>query len=67
MLVYQSYLNFKTVIPYLSLLIKHGLIEVVEDNCTLCRTIDKGIELMERFRHHQEEIFRLRMAMEHAD
>jgi predicted transcriptional regulator len=66
-IVYRSYLNFKTVGPYLRLLIKNGFIETVWDNRTLYKTTDKGIELMNRFKHHQNEIYKLRAAMEHAD
>lgn len=65
-IVYQSNLNFRTVNPYIDLLIKRSLIEIVRDNRIIYKTTDKGIELMKRFKHHHEEISKLRIAIEDA-
>lgn len=63
-IVYKSNLNFRTVNPYIDLLIKRRLIETIQDNCKLYKTTKEGIELMKSFKHHQNEILKLRVAIE---
>ena len=45
-IVYQAYLNFKTVNPYLDLLIKNERIQVNEGRAILYETTPKGIGLL---------------------
>lgn len=63
-IVYQANLNFRTVNPYIDLLIKRGLIETALGTRVMYKTTDEGIELMKSFKHHQEEISKLRVAIE---
>jgi len=48
-LVYQSNLNFKSVIPYLSLLIDRGLLEMVPGKFIIYITTPKGERALEAF------------------
>jgi predicted transcriptional regulator len=48
-IVYQANLNFRTVIPYIDLLIKNELLEVKQGKTVLYETTDKGISLLENF------------------
>jgi len=41
-IVYQANLNFRTVIPYIDLLIKNGLIECKSNSSTIYTTTTKG-------------------------
>lgn len=45
-IVYQANLNFRTVGPYLDLLIKTNMIEVRREQQILYETTQKGIDLM---------------------
>ena len=45
-IVYQANLNFKTVNPYLDLLIKNEMIQVNEGHAILYETTPKGIGLL---------------------
>lgn len=45
-IVYQANLNFRTVGPYLDLLVKTNMIEVRRDQQILYETTQKGINLM---------------------
>jgi len=45
--VYQANLNFKTVEPYLDLLIKNNLLEVQNGEKTMYETTEKGESLLE--------------------
>ncbi len=65
-IVYQSNLNFRTVNPYINLLIKRRLIETAQANRKLYKTTDEGIELMKSFKRHHEEISKLRIAIDDA-
>jgi predicted transcriptional regulator len=49
-IVYQANLNFRTVNPYIDLLIKNGLIEVKHGKEVLYETTDKGISLLDNFK-----------------
>jgi predicted transcriptional regulator len=46
-IVYQANLNFRTVIPYIDLLIKKELLEVKQGKTVLYETTDKGISWLE--------------------
>jgi len=46
-IVYQANLNFRTVNPYLELLIKNDLIRVNEERVILYETTPKGLRLLE--------------------
>ena len=48
-IVYQANLNFRTVLPYIDLLIKNGLLEVKQEKNVSYETTDKGISLLENF------------------
>jgi predicted transcriptional regulator len=48
--VYQANMNFNTVNSYLDLLIKNGLIEVIEGEMTLYKTTEKGENALEKLR-----------------
>ena len=48
-IVYQANLNFRTVLPYIDLLIKNGLLEVKQGKNVLYETTDKGISLLDNF------------------
>lgn len=48
-IVYQANLNFRTVNPYLDLLEKNGLIQVMEDRTTIYKTTAKGFDLINNF------------------
>jgi len=48
-LVYQANLNFKTIDPYIELLVKNGMMEIKEGKNKVYKTTDKGKELLENF------------------
>ena len=48
-IVYSSNLNFRTVAPYLDLLIRNGLVETVEDGALRYRTTPKGAKVLQHF------------------
>jgi len=58
-IVYQANLNFKTVNPYLDLLIKNGLIIVNEKQVMLYETTLKGKSLMEKMQKVHVELSEL--------
>jgi len=49
-IVYQANLNFRTVDPYIDMLIKNNLIEVKQRKDVLYETTDKGISLLDNFK-----------------
>ena len=55
-IVYQANLNFKTVNPYLDLLIKNDLIKVNEERAIHYETTSKGIRLLEDIKRIQGEL-----------
>jgi len=55
-IVYQANLNFKTVNPYIDLLIEKGLLDLRRGQNKVCMTTKRGSELMESFREIQTEI-----------
>lgn len=57
-IVYQSNLNFRTVIPYIDLLTKNELLNVSTTNksATIFKTTPKGIKLLKDFKNIQSVI-----------
>jgi predicted transcriptional regulator len=58
-IVYQANLNFRTVDPYIDLLIKNNLIEVKQGKTTLYETTDRGINLLDDFKHIDSQLSEL--------
>lgn len=59
-IVYQANLNFRTVNPYIDLLIKNGLIDVSYENNVLYETTEKGMNLLDNFKQINNELKDLR-------
>ncbi|MDM7940957.1 MAG: winged helix-turn-helix domain-containing protein [Methanothrix sp.] len=59
-IVYQANLNFRTVNPYIDLMIKNGLIDVSYGNNVLYETTEKGMNLLENFKQINNELKELR-------
>ena len=55
-IVYQANLNFKTVNPYIELLVKSGMIEIKEGQINIYETTDKGKELLKSFKEIQSSL-----------
>jgi len=57
-IVYQSNLNFRTVIPYIDLLIKNGLLEITttKNSSVIFTTTPKGAKLLKDFKSIQSVI-----------
>lgn len=55
-IVYQANLNFKTVNPYIELLVKSGMIEIKEGQISVYETTNKGKELLKSFREIQSSL-----------
>ena len=52
-IVYQANLNFRTVVPYINLLVKNGMIKIKIGKNDIYETTDKGEELLECFKRIQ--------------
>ncbi|MBN1236031.1 MAG: DNA-binding protein [Methanotrichaceae archaeon] len=52
-IVYQANLNFRTVIPYIDLLIKNGLLESTSNSSKIYTTTPKGTRLLRDFKSIQ--------------
>jgi predicted transcriptional regulator len=52
-IVYQANLNFRTVVPYIDVLIKNGLIECSNNSSTIYTTTSKGAKLLRDFKSIQ--------------
>ena len=50
-IVYQANLNFRTVNPYLNLLLKNNLIAIKPDKNNIYETTERGMNLLEDFKH----------------
>lgn len=59
-IVYQANLNFRTVNPYIDLLIKNGLIDVSHGKSVLYETTEKGMNLLDNFKQINNELKDLR-------
>jgi predicted transcriptional regulator len=55
-IVYQVNLNFRTINPYLEILIKNNLIEVGKGEQTLYNTTQKGADLLETIKKVNESL-----------
>ena len=55
-IVYQANLNFRTVNPYIDLLIKNNLLEIKRGKNILYETTDKGISLLDNFKHINSQL-----------
>ena len=58
-IVYQANLNFRTVGPYINLLIKNYLIEIKQEKSLLYETTDKGKSLLDDFKHINSQLSEL--------
>jgi predicted transcriptional regulator len=56
-IVYQANLNFRTINPYLELLIKNDLIRVNEERNILYETTPKGLKLLEDIKQIHDKLF----------
>lgn len=50
-IVYQANLNFKTVTPYIELLIKNNLIQIKQERNVMYETTERGINLLDDLKH----------------
>ncbi|VVB63833.1 Winged helix-turn-helix [uncultured archaeon] len=55
-IVYQANLNFRTINPYLELLIRNGLIDVKEEQTLIYKTTPRGLTLLDNFKHINSEL-----------
>ena len=64
-IVYQANLNFRSVDPYIDLLIKNNLIEVKQGKNVLYETTDKGISFLDKFKQINSHFLNSRNADRH--
>ncbi len=55
-IVYQANLNFRTVNPYIELLMKNGLLETSGGPAVTYRTTKKGMKMLKDFRSIHNEL-----------
>ena len=56
-IVYKANLNFRTVIPYLELLTKNGMINTKEErNLVVYKTTTKGLALLDNIKQIQDQL-----------
>jgi predicted transcriptional regulator len=55
-IVYQANLNFRTVGPYIDLLIKNNLIEIKQGTKVEYETTDRGIHLLDDFKQINSQL-----------
>ncbi len=58
-IVYQANLNFRTVNPYINLLIKNELMRIKPGRTVLYETTERGKELLENFKLIHKELTEL--------
>jgi predicted transcriptional regulator len=58
-IVYQANLNFRTVNPYIDILIESKLLAIKPGRIVLYETTEKGINLLKDFNHIQGELSNL--------
>ncbi len=58
-IVYQANLNFRTVNPYIDLLMKNDLLKVKQGQTVLYETTERGINLLESFKQIHSELSEL--------
>ena len=57
--VYQANLNFRTVNPYMDLLIKNDLIKIQQGRTVLYETTERGVNLLNNFKQIQGQLSEL--------
>jgi predicted transcriptional regulator len=55
-IVYQANLNFRTVNPYLDLLIRNDLIRSKQEKNIMYETTDKGVNLLDSYEKIQDQL-----------
>jgi predicted transcriptional regulator len=55
-IVYQVNLNFRTINPYLDLLIRNGLIGVKKEQTLMYETTPRGLALLDNFKQIHSEL-----------
>jgi predicted transcriptional regulator len=55
-IVYQANLNFRTINPYLELLIRNGLINVENKQTLIYKTTPKGLALLDNLKNVHNEL-----------
>jgi predicted transcriptional regulator len=55
-IVYQANLNFRTINPYLDLLIRNGLIDVKKEQTLMYETTPRGLALLDNFKQIHSEL-----------
>jgi predicted transcriptional regulator len=55
-IVYKANLNFRTINPYLELLIRNGLIDVKKEQTLIYETTPRGLALLDNFKHIHSEL-----------
>ncbi len=58
-IVYQANLNFRTVNPYINILINNDLIRIKAERNVLYETTEKGKKLLENFKTIHRELYEL--------
>jgi len=58
-IVYQANLNFRTVDPYIDLLIKNNLLEAKQEKSILYETTDKGKKMRDDFKQINSQLSEL--------
>ena len=55
-IVYQANLNFRTINPYIDLLIRNGLIDVKKEKTLIYETTLRGLALQDNFKQIHSEL-----------
>ena len=55
-IVYQANLNFRTVNPYIDLLIKNDLIKIKQGQTVLYETTERGLNMLDNFKQIYSEL-----------
>jgi predicted transcriptional regulator len=58
-IVYQVNLNFRTVNPYIDLLVKNNLIEITHEKNVQYKTTDRGMNLLDDFKQINSQLLGL--------
>ncbi|MDM7939259.1 MAG: winged helix-turn-helix domain-containing protein [Methanothrix sp.] len=61
-IVYQANLNFRTVNPYLELLIENELLAVRRENTLIYETTERGASLLDNFKQINSQLNELNVA-----
>jgi predicted transcriptional regulator len=63
----KANLNFKTVNPYIDLLLKNNLLEVKQGRNVLYETTDRGLSLLDALRHINSQLSEFEEVIEGCD